>query len=359
MTSSIQIHTPGRICLFGDHQDYLGLPVIACAFNKGITLVAQPIEESVIEIDMPNTQERRTIDLLQHFEPQSSRDYFISALHVVEAYGCTPNQGYKVEINGNLPINAGVSSSSALLVGWIHFLLNAYGCNQPMSPALIGALAYQAEVEFFNEPGGKMDQFTCSLGGMVYLETGTDFSATTLDVSLSGMVLGNSGIEKQTLQVLSEARSKTEKAIAMVQKEHSEVILKEIQLQEMDRYLAHLPKSYQSYFKAAITNHSITQKALIALQQQPMDMNYLGQLMTQHHNILRNVLGLTVPKIDQMIEASLHAGAYGAKIIGSGGGGCIVALAAPEDEQAVALAMKQAGAIEAYPITVAKGTRIL
>ena len=33
---------PARICLFGDHQDYLGLPVIACAIDKYIIVEGKP-----------------------------------------------------------------------------------------------------------------------------------------------------------------------------------------------------------------------------------------------------------------------------------------------------------------------------
>ena len=29
---------PGRVCLFGDHQDYLGLPIIACAIDRFIEI---------------------------------------------------------------------------------------------------------------------------------------------------------------------------------------------------------------------------------------------------------------------------------------------------------------------------------
>ncbi len=32
----IRVTAPGRICLFGEHQDFLGLPVIACAIELGI-----------------------------------------------------------------------------------------------------------------------------------------------------------------------------------------------------------------------------------------------------------------------------------------------------------------------------------
>ena len=31
---------PGRICLFGDHQDYLELPIIACAIDRRLHIKA-------------------------------------------------------------------------------------------------------------------------------------------------------------------------------------------------------------------------------------------------------------------------------------------------------------------------------
>ena len=41
--SQLTISAPGRICLFGDHQDYLGLPVIACAIDRQVILTAEKI----------------------------------------------------------------------------------------------------------------------------------------------------------------------------------------------------------------------------------------------------------------------------------------------------------------------------
>ena len=40
MSRPIYIKAPARICLFGDHQDYLGLPVIACSIARFINLKA-------------------------------------------------------------------------------------------------------------------------------------------------------------------------------------------------------------------------------------------------------------------------------------------------------------------------------
>ncbi|MHA2203829.1 MAG: galactokinase family protein, partial [Candidatus Hodarchaeales archaeon] len=41
MNKKGSISSPGRICLFGEHQDYLGLPVIPMAINKRLKLYYQ------------------------------------------------------------------------------------------------------------------------------------------------------------------------------------------------------------------------------------------------------------------------------------------------------------------------------
>lgn len=80
--------------------------------------------------------------------------------------------------------------------------------------------------------------------------------------------------------------------------------------------------------------------------------------MNQHHTILKDDLNLTVPRIDAMIDGALQAGAYGAKIVGSGGGGCIVAIAPENKKEAVIQAIKLAEAKDAYEVNVAKGVEI-
>ena len=54
MSTNISLTAPARICLFGDHQDYLGLPVIACAIDKFITLTATKNNSNVIRLILPD-----------------------------------------------------------------------------------------------------------------------------------------------------------------------------------------------------------------------------------------------------------------------------------------------------------------
>ena len=39
----MEVSTPGRICLFGEHQDYLSLPVVSMAISLYSTILGKKI----------------------------------------------------------------------------------------------------------------------------------------------------------------------------------------------------------------------------------------------------------------------------------------------------------------------------
>ena len=45
-----RVKAPGRICLFGEHSDYLGLGVIPAAINLHIAVEATPIDMKMVEV---------------------------------------------------------------------------------------------------------------------------------------------------------------------------------------------------------------------------------------------------------------------------------------------------------------------
>ena len=61
------------------------------------------------------------------------------------------------------------------------------------------------------------------------------------------------------------------------------------------------------------------------------------------HQLLQEKIGTSVPKAEELIDAARQAGALGAKISGSGGGGIIIALVEPEQANAVAQAIDAVG----------------
>ena len=75
-----------------------------------------------------------------------------------------------MEVVSEIPIQAGCSSSSSIMVGWIQFLSQMANDPIHLHPDKIAELAYKAEVLEFNEPGGMMDHYSTSKGGMLYLD---------------------------------------------------------------------------------------------------------------------------------------------------------------------------------------------
>ena len=71
------------------------------------------------------------------------------------------------------------------------------------------------------------------------------------------------------------------------------------------------------------------------LQKEIIDEKLIGKLLYKHHIVLRDVLKVSTPKIERMMNAAMKAGALGAKINGSGGGGCIFAYAPNNSEKVI------------------------
>lgn len=70
------------------------------------------------------------------------------------------------------------------------------------------------------------------------------------------------------------------------------------------------------------------------------DYSSLGKLMNINHGLL-DALGVGTAELSSLVYAARDAGAFGAKITGAGGGGCMVALT--DSPQKVASAIEKAG----------------
>jgi mevalonate kinase len=84
------------------------------------------------------------------------------------------------------------------------------------------------------------------------------------------------------------------------------------------------------------------------------DWREMGKLMNMNQLVLEKI-GVSCPELERLIDAALKAGALGAKLSGSGGGGIMIALVTPETKMAVAKALHDAGAQFVYTPQVAVG----
>ena len=349
---------PGRTCLFGDHQDYLGLPIIACAINKHITLKAVKNNSDFLKIDLPDINQKREINIYNKDFVVNKGDFFLSTLNVLKRYKCTPNTGYDIKITGTIPINSGTSSSSALVIAWAQFLIKIFGPEHLLTPEKISQIAFESEVLEFNASGGKMDQYSIGLGNIIYLETGDNFSYEVLKAPNIKIIMADSGVPKDTEGLLNKLKTNSWKAINEVKNYFPDFTIENSKSKNLDEYLKVLPSELKPYLEAAIGNYQVTKKALLEFKKDKIDIEVIGDLMNQHHCFLKNYLKITVPKIDLMIDAAIKNGALGAKIVGSGGGGSIVALATNKNEQKIMNAILEAGAKNVYIASIEKGASI-
>jgi galactokinase len=119
-----------------------------------------------------------------------------------------------------------------------------------------------------------------------------------------------------------------------------------------------IEKDLKPYFYAAVCNHDITQKALKSFNQEKINAIVIGQLMNEHHNILKSYLKITPPLMDKMIDAANGAGALGSKVVGSGGGGCIVAIAEDHNKEQIIDAILATGVKDAFAVNITGGASV-
>lgn len=355
----IKTSAPGRICLFGEHQDYLHLPVITAAIDLRITISGRQRNDRLFNIDLPDINGREQFNIPAEGEELSyvkERDYFRSVFNVLRRHGARFSKGWECTVKGNIPINSGTSSSSALCVAWSRFLTKASSVQKQefSNPAFIGRTAYLAEVEEFGEPGGMMDHYACALGGILYQDFNEPLLLKELPLNLGAFVLGDSLKPKDTMGILKRVKFGVLDAVKKVKRKNSGFKLKSTTPEEIETYKTLLTESQMQVLQGAVLNRDITRQAAEIMGAESFDERLFGKLLNEHQKILAEHLKISTPKIDRMLQAAMNAGAYGGKINGSGGGGCMFVYT-PENPQAVYEAIEREGG-RAYIIKVSSGT---
>jgi galactokinase len=358
----MKISTPGRICLFGEHQDYLGLPVVAAAISRRISIDGDYRNDDQIVLHLPDLHEKIEFGLGETFPYVIQRDYFRSTVNVLKRKGNQFSRGFDCVIHGNIPINSGTSSSSALIVSWAHFLDLMSDNPQGYSQKELGEIANAAEVVEFGEPGGMMDHYSTAIGNVIYLESTPKIYVEGLTPALGTFVLGDSLEPKDTLGILARCRYGMEDVVKKVKAFDPDFSIFTTGLEQSKNYGQILTADELSLLQANIDDREILIKGKALLSQQMSEIDSasfhstFGSLLYKHYLNLRDHKRTSTPKIERMMNAALQAGALGGKINGSGGGGCMFAYA-PEGAEAVAEAIEKEGG-RSYIITVDSGTRV-
>ncbi|GAB4316133.1 MAG: galactokinase [Promethearchaeota archaeon] len=364
---SFSTSAPGRLCLFGEHQDYLGFPVVTLAVDRRVRVDVVPTGDHVVQVSTPDVGGCRKIDLREDPVPRShDRDYLAGAVNVLRREGVELGRtaGFDATVTGSVPINAGMSSSSALVVAWLHALLTRAG--RSVEPGELARLGYLTEVVEFGEAGGMMDHFSAALGGLLFLETSPSFVPRPLPVPDDRVtfVVGNSEEKKSTVDDLRRVKSAAQagfEALADAMAEVDEKFdPKATPFEVAEAFVERVPARLRPFVLGNLANRDLTRAATRLLERRPVAWPRVGALLNQHHAVLRDSLGVSTAKIEATLRAAKQSGALGGKINGSGFGGTCFVVVPNEPEKVVAVreAMESEGC-DAFVVAPSGGSVVV
>lgn len=340
-----QVSAPGRVCLFGEHQDYLGLSVIPSAINMRTTVKCYSIEDSsrTITIHAKDLEKDFDFEILEEYDlSDTDLSYFQAVLVVFKNHGYFDSlRGFECDISSKIPIKSGLSSSAALLVAFVKAISTI--CGVQLTQQDIGWYAYEAEHNVLGIPCGMMDQLSSAIGGIIHLKCTEPPVITPLSAKLNGIVVADTKIHKSTSNVHSMRVRETKAGLEHL-KEYVDFDLETTPYENIEPALENLDEIERKRLIAVFKDRDITVQSFELLQAKKLDYHAIGELLNEHQFYLREYFDVSIDKIDTIIENAINHGAIGGKLTGAGLGGSVVIIA-PGKEQDVSAAIEESDGI--------------
>ena len=331
--------------MFGEHQDYLHLPVVAAAIPLGCHLVVQPRTDGMWTFTTPRLGFEwscHIADAQKHNRVRNPGpgDFLNAGLVEALRVGWDVSCGADVTCHVDLPLQAGLSSSSAMVVAWVQSLARIAGIE--WSAMELARMANRVEVGHFGEPGGHMDHVASALGGVHRIHP--DWRAERLDSPQEGVwVVVDSGEPKDTRGHLTRCKTARQRLV----QEHGGSWCDP---ESLDSWKT-LSAEAQALWKATWINAQLEEQAVACWSQS----RKVASWMSEHHTQLRDGLGLSTAKLEKLGQAALDAGAWGWKVVGSGGGGCGLAWVPHNRVADVHASVREAGAAASWTVRPSDG----
>lgn len=327
---------PAKIILFGEHGVNRQQPALATAVDlrtqctaarradDGYALLSGAQREegdrarlAAFKAQVDRLRGERALDAIREI----ARDFFAPSryvlAHVVERLG---RAGVDISWRSELPIGSGLGSGAAANTSMVLAACTLAG--EPPRPEEIVQMAWQGDVIAHGGVASSLDSSTSTYGGLVRYTTAAGAEVLPFHAQ-PPIVIGDTLVQHNTASLNTHVR----------------------------RWLEERPARLHLFRDMGW----VVAQATTALREN--DHATLGRLMCIHQ-LFQEKLGTSIPQAEALIDASLEAGALGAKISGSGGGGIIIALAEPAQQAAVAAAIDGAGGRGYIVTTGAEGARV-
>jgi mevalonate kinase len=301
---------PGKIILFGEHFVVHGTRAVVGAINKRVTITSEKndtagitISSSLGKATIPITKQVDTVE-------KKFRPFFFIAKEVISDHNF--KNGINMKIESNLPIGAGLGSSSACCVAAAASVINLF--TKPDTSAVLD-LAIDAERTIFPNTSGA-DCTVSALGGILEYQKESDPKTIVTEHDFDFIVVNSQKMHNTDAVVsrVNEFKNNNEESFAELCKEENNLIT----------------------------------KAVDSLQK--FDLETIGKCMSQNQIFLERI-GVSNDLLLDIVK-SIEKETFGAKLTGAGDGGCVIALTEQSKKDSVVENMSTK--YETYPITIEK-----
>jgi galactokinase len=319
--SSVQAFAPGRVNLIGEHTDYNDGLCLPFAIELGVTVTARPLVGGGIEAHALDLSERDRFELSDDIAPGDGWRCFVRGAAAELARAGIEVRPCRLEIAGDVPRGAGLSSSAALAVSLCLALCAIAGADPPERVAL-ARLCSRIENDWCGAETGLLDQLAslCGERGRALRIDMRGPDLRTVPLALDGHALAtlDSGATRSlAASGYNERRSECRAAC----RELGVRSLRDAQGYEG------LPEPLARRVRHVLGENERVDAAVAALE--AGDLEEVGRLLDISHRSLRDDYEVSVPEVERAVEACLQAGALGARIMGGGFGGSVLALFPP------------------------------
>ena len=273
---------PGKVILFGEHFVVYGVKAILCSINKRVTVTAEKTSERKISINSKIGKLDLDPNKLISEINSPLKPFYYLANKAIE----NKDTGIHIQIDSEIPLGAGLGSSSACCVAGAAAIFKLFG---DISKEEILKLAIEAERTIFENTSGA-DCTVCTYGGIMEYDKNKGFKKIEHEPNFQ-LVIINSNMEHSTQSMVSKVK-------------------------EFEN------KNKEEFSKLSNLESKLVEDVLKLVKENKIQE--IGQKMNQNQEYLENI-GISNKELTKMIKIGQES-SFGAKITGSGGGGCIFAL---------------------------------
>lgn len=293
----------GKVIMFGEHFVVHGVPGIVSATDAATDAEVKKVDEGItIKDERKGSKGYAEEKKLQQIE---------SIERMLKTMGMPQATAMSIWLGGNLPGFSGLGASAASSVAIARAITKEFGLK--FSDQQINEIAYEAEKAYAGNPSG-IDNTAATFGGLLWFKKNMAGESDTFEkISIRApveIIIGSTGIVANTKAMVE--------GVAERKKQN--------------------PQKYDPLFKQAENLALTGRKAL-----KDFDLKKVGELMNENHRLLQEI-GVSCKELDHLVDVARKQGAYGAKLTGGGGGGCMTALTPGKElQEKVAAAIEKEG----------------